>query len=85
VKVELSGNVQAGKSPGGRAVRVIHRGPYSQMPASYAKLAAYMAIHGLQEGRVSWEQYISNPGQTDPEETVTHIYFMIRDDSTEQL
>lgn len=77
--VELSGNVQAGKSPGGRAVRVVHRGPYDTMAESYAQLAAYMAVHGIAEGRVSWEQYVSDPGQTAPGETVTHIYFLIED------
>ncbi len=75
--VELSGNVRAGKSPGGRAVRVVHRGPYDTMAASYAKLAAYLAVHGIAQGQVSWEQYISDPGQTAPGETVTHIYFLI--------
>ncbi len=74
---ELSGNVKSGKSPSGRAVKVIHRGPYDRMAPSYEKLAAYMAIHGLEEGRVSWEHYISDPGQTPEEEIITHIYFLI--------
>ena len=77
--VEPSGNVQFGKSPSGRAVRVIHKGPYDRMSPSYGKLASYMAAHGLREGRVSWEHYISNPGETPPAETITHIYFLIGD------
>jgi effector-binding domain-containing protein len=77
---ELSGNVRAGKSPSGPAIRVIHRGPYDLMSPSYEKLAAYMAIHGLEEGRVSWEHYISDPGQTPAEEIITHIYFLIGSD-----
>jgi len=36
-----------------------------------------MAAHGLGEGRVSWEQYISDPAKTPPREAVTHIYFLI--------
>ncbi len=84
VEVALSGRVRAGKSPAGRAVRVVHRGPYDRMPASYEKLAAYMAVHGLKEGRVSWEQYISDPAKTPPEEAVTHIYFLIDDTPPEQ-
>ena len=75
--VELSGNVRAGKSPAGRAVRVVHRGPYDRMSPSYEKLSAYMAVHGLKEGRVSWEHYISDPGQTPADEIITHIYFLI--------
>ena len=75
--IELSGNVKAGKSPSGPAIRVVHRGPYDQMSPSYEKLAAYMAAHGLKEGRVSWEHYISDPGQTPAGEIITHIYFLI--------
>jgi effector-binding domain-containing protein len=78
-EVVLRGRVRAGTSPAGRAVRLIHQGPYERMPASYAKLAAYMAAHGLKEGRVSWEQYISDPAKTPPSEAVTHIYFLIDD------
>ena len=50
------------------------------MTPSYEKLAAYMAVHGLKEGRVSWEHYISQPEQTPATEIVTHIYFLIADD-----
>jgi effector-binding domain-containing protein len=83
-EVVLSGRVRAGTAPAGRAVRVIHQGPYDRMPDSYAKLAAYMAAHGLKEGRVSWEQYVSDPAKTPPLEAVTHIYFLIDDTSTEK-
>lgn len=81
LEVELRGNVQAGRSPAGRAVRLVYRGPYDQMGPSYEKLAAYMAAHGLKEGPVSWEHYISDPGVTPTEEVITHIYFLIDDES----
>lgn len=77
--VELHGNVQAGRSPAGRAVRLVYRGPYNQMGPSYEKLAAYMSAHGLKEGPVSWEHYISDPSVTPVEELITHIYFLIDD------
>jgi effector-binding domain-containing protein len=76
-EVELSGHVQAGQSPSGRAVRVIHTGPYDEMISTYEKLSAYMAVHGLAEGQVSWEHYISDPGTTAEEELVTHVYFQV--------
>jgi len=84
VAVELTGRVRAGKSPAGRAVRMVHRGPYESMPASYGKLAAYMAVHGIKEGRISWEHYISDPAKTPPGEAITHIYFLIEDPAQEQ-
>ncbi len=75
--VELTGNVRAGQSPSGPSVRVIHRGPYERMTPSYGKLAAYMAAHGLREGSVSWETYVSDPLQTPGDNLITHIYFQI--------
>ena len=74
-----AGNVKAGLSPAGRVVRVIHRGAYERMMPTYEKLAAYMAVNGLMEGAVSWEQYISDPGETPEDELVTHIYFLLED------
>lgn len=79
--VELSGQVRAGTSPSGSALRVSHRGPYDELPLVYAKLSAYMAAHGIRQGTVSWEHYISDPGSTSPGQTVTHIYLSI--DETE--
>jgi effector-binding domain-containing protein len=75
--IVTGGRVQRGVSPSGRAVRVVHRGSYADMARSYEKLAAYMAVHGMREGRVSWEHYISDPGQTAVDERITHVYFLI--------
>ena len=79
VPPQLSGNVQSGMSPAGMAVRAIHHGSYDQMMPTYEKLAAYMSAHGLSEGRVSWEHYISDPATTASVDMVTHIYVMLDD------
>lgn len=75
--VETGGRVVAGRSPGGRALRVIHRGPYDRMALKYEKVAAWMAARGLADGPVSWEQYISDPRETAAEALITHIYFLL--------
>ena len=75
--LELTGNIRIGQSPSGPSLRVVHRGPYERMTPSYGKLAAYMAAHGLREGSVSWEEYVSDPLQTPGENLITHIYFRI--------
>ena len=53
------------------------------MGPTYEKLAAYIAANGLQEGRVSWEHYISEPGQVPSPEPVTYIYMLIGEEATE--
>lgn len=76
-EVEPGGLVQSGQSPSGRAVRAVHRGPYSELPRTYEKLAAYMAAHRLEQGEVSWEEYVSDPGDTPEDALITHVYFKL--------
>jgi len=76
---EPAGHVRIGRSPGGRAVRTVHRGSHGNLVSTYEKLAAWMAAHGLEEGRISWEHYVSDPAQTPPGERVTHIYVLLAD------
>ena len=76
---ELSGNINSGLSPAGPAVRAVHHGAYDQMTPTYTKLAAYMSAHGLRQGQVSWEHYISDPGITAPGDMITHVYIMLDD------
>jgi effector-binding domain-containing protein len=77
--VALSGRVRRGLSPAGQVLRVAHRGPYQDLEASYSMASAWIAAHGFTEQPVSWEQYLSDPGATPPEELLTHIYFRIED------
>lgn len=79
--LELKGRVKAGQSPSGPAVRMVHRGPYTEMTSSYEKLAAYMAAHELPEGEVSWEHYVFGAAEVSAENLVTHIYFQIGNSS----
>jgi effector-binding domain-containing protein len=74
---EPPGRIRFGLSPGGPAVRMVHRGSYAGLLDAYARLAAFMAASGLREGAVSWEHYVSDPAVTAPEELVTHIYMQL--------
>jgi len=77
IPASLSGNIQAGLSPSGPAVRAIHHGAFDQMMPTYEKLAAYMSAHGLNHGSVSWEHYITDPANTGIKDMITHIYIML--------
>lgn len=77
IPAELPAGIQAGQSPSGTAVRAVHHGAYDEMMPTYEKLAAYLSAHGLSQGEVSWEQYISDPAVTALPDRVTHIYIML--------
>lgn len=81
---ELTGNIHSGLSPAGPAVRAVHHGDYDQMKPTYAKLAAYMSAHGLRQGQISWEHYVSDPGTTAPTDMITHVYIMLENPDTSQ-
>jgi effector-binding domain-containing protein len=59
--------------PGGRALRVVHRGPYPGLSAAYTELRAGIAERGL-DWTYAWERYVVGPGQVaDPAEFVTEV------------
>jgi effector-binding domain-containing protein len=77
IPATLEGNIQSGLSPAGAAVRAEHHGGYDEMEPTYEKMAAYMSAHGLSQGGVSWEHYVSDPGVTTQSEMITHVYIML--------
>ncbi len=77
VPSQLGGDIQSGVSPSGPAIRAVHHGTYDELMPTYRKLAAYMSAHGLRQGRVSWEHYITDPAETEPSEMITYVYIML--------
>jgi len=76
-EVNPTGNIELGWTPSGEAIRAVHEGSYSSLDATYEKVAAYLAIHRLAHTGLSWEHYISDPGETTEKELITHVYFQL--------
>lgn len=70
--------VKAGKTYAGWVIRATHVGPYETMEPSYAKLLAFKAVAGLEDNGNSWEQYLSDPGNTPPAQLQTHINWPVK-------
>ena len=47
--------------PGGRAVRVMHIGPFGTMEQTYSALMAWMSEQGVRPAAGMWERYLSDP------------------------
>lgn len=56
-----AGDIQPGVLPGGRAVEMVHEGPYDTMETSYATIGAFLAERGLAPDAVMWESYLDGP------------------------
>jgi effector-binding domain-containing protein/uncharacterized protein YndB with AHSA1/START domain len=69
--------VQVKQTYGGKALKVVHKGPYRDMKETYAKLTAYMAASGIEAAGPPWDEYVSDPGTTAESELLTNIFIPI--------
>lgn len=77
-EVPADSPVQVKQTYAGKALKVVHRGAYGNMPASYDKLQAYIAAHGYETAGPPWDEYVTDPGNTPEPDLVTHIFMPIR-------
>lgn len=71
---KAGGTVLAGMTPSGHALKVVHVGPYDNLPATYAAIGAAMKDAGIPDSSRMWEVYISQPGVTPEAELITEVY-----------
>lgn len=62
----------------GKALKVVHRGPYREMTSTYDRLMAYAAAHGYDHNGAPWDEYVSDPGSTAEPDLITNIYLPVR-------
>ena len=61
----------------GPALKVVHRGAYRDMPATYDKLYAWAAAHGFEQNGPPWDEYVTDPGNTPEAELLTNVYLPV--------
>ncbi len=72
------GEVKIQSTYAGKALKVIHTGPYVNMAPTYDALFAYAAVFGYEQNGNLWEEYVSDPASTPEAERVTLIYMPIK-------
>ncbi len=65
-RVDLEGEAHSLTLPAGRAVQVMHIGPFETMEQTYRDLVSWMDAQQLRPASGMWESYLSDP-QTDPD------------------
>jgi effector-binding domain-containing protein len=66
--------------PGGRAVTLLHQGPYDELGRSYEKITAYIGEHGHEIQTPTREIYTKGPGMIfkgNPKNYLTEIQMLI--------
>ncbi|HEV8199811.1 MAG TPA: SRPBCC family protein [Candidatus Polarisedimenticolia bacterium] len=71
-------NVQVKQTYGGPALKVVHKGSYHGLPATWAKTIAFMKTAGYEPAGAAWDEFVSDPGNTLESERITNIYVPIR-------
>lgn len=75
---EPTGRIEKGMTYEGKAVKAVHIGPYDKSIDTYNAIDKYIKENGMEINGNSWEEYISDPGNTPEEELITHIYFPVK-------
>jgi len=72
--VPVTGNVRFGQTYAGPALRVAHIGPYDTVSRVYPKVNAWLAVHQMSSSGRTWEQYMSDPANTPPNQILTYVF-----------
>jgi effector-binding domain-containing protein len=68
------GNVKSDLTPGGRVIRMIHRGPYSGLEAAYGQMMQFLQENELAFSPPTIEIYLNDPSQVPEDQLLTEIY-----------
>lgn len=66
-------DIQSGATYGGTAVQFIHVGPYDKLSETITKAEAWLSVQGYKVTGRLIEEYISDPGNTPPEQLQTRV------------
>ena len=72
------GDIAVGKAPSGKALKFVHRGSYDAMDSSYEAITNYLDDKGLEAKDLFIEEYVSDPGKTDPDKLVINVYVPLK-------
>jgi len=76
--VPQDSHVQLKQTYGGKVLKVALRGSYSQIPATYDRIVAYIAAHGIETNGHPWDEFANDPTTVKESEVLTNIYFPIK-------
>jgi len=68
-----SGDIRSGETYAGKAVQFKHVGPYDKLGETMQKAYAWIAVQGYKAKDRLIEEYISDPGNTPPEQLQTRL------------
>ena len=71
------GEISAGQSPDGRALKFVHRGSYDSLDDTYEAITNYLDDKRLESKNVLIEQYVTDPVTTNDKNLVINIFVLV--------
>ncbi len=78
VKLNLDPGVSLAQTPGGKALRFEHRGPYDDIDSTYDAIAAYLDAKGLEAGNVYAEEFLTDAKDADDVKLQVDIHVFMK-------
>ncbi|HML08180.1 MAG TPA: GyrI-like domain-containing protein [Xanthobacteraceae bacterium] len=72
------GDIAAGTSPEGHALKFVHRGSYDGMDNTYEAITNYLDEKRLEAKDMFIEQYVTDPLSTSEENLIVNVFVMIK-------
>jgi effector-binding domain-containing protein len=76
--VPAGSDVTVGKSPGGKALKFVHRGSYDAMDTTYEAITNYLDEKQLEAKDLFVEQYMKDPVTTPEDDLVIEVYVPLK-------
>ncbi|MCB9235815.1 MAG: SRPBCC family protein [Bacteroidia bacterium] len=76
-KVEGNGTIKATNSPSGKALSVVHKGPYEGLEAVHNAINEYILAMGYVVNGPPFEIYLNDPKAVQPEDIMTSVNYPI--------
>jgi len=71
------GEISAGQSPDGHALKFVHRGSYDSLDDTYEAITNYLDDKRLESKNVLIEQYVTDPVTADQKNLVVNIFVLV--------
>ena len=75
---ELSDGVKIGESPGGKAIKFLHRGAYDDIDSTYDLITAFLDEKGLESQNRFLEEYLTDTTEPDDANLEADIYVFLK-------
>lgn len=72
------GDIAIAVTPGGKALKFVHRGSYDSMDSTYEAITNYLDDKQLEAKDLFIEEYLTDPVKTDPNNLVINVFVPIK-------